>query len=88
MAGMALVSGVAGEHRDRRIEAAANCPYPLAADVSIDNIWMSDQPWAVSDLVQSYDFETAELSSTLAFTVGDKRVDLNVLTFASRTAPS
>lgn len=88
IAGVALVSGVAGEHRDRRIEAAANCPYPLAADVSINGVWMSDQPWSASDLVQSYDFATAELTSSLAFVVGERRVDLEVVTFASRTAPS
>jgi trehalose/maltose hydrolase-like predicted phosphorylase len=88
MAGMALVSGVAGEHRDRRIEAAANCPYPLAGDVSINGVWMSDQPWSVSNLVQTYDFNNAELTSSFAFTVGDKRVNLKVVTFASRTAPS
>ncbi len=88
VAGMALVSGVAGDHRDRRVEAAADCPYPLAGDVAIDGVWMSDQPWSVSDLVQAYDFETAELTSSFSFTVGDKRLDLEVLTFASRTAPS
>ncbi len=88
MAGMALVSGVAGEHRDRRMEAAANCPYPLAADVSINGVWLSDQPWSASELVQTYDFLTAELSSSFAFTVGERRVDVEVVTFASRTAPS
>ena len=76
MAGMALVSGVAGEHRDRRIEAAANCPYPLAGDVSINGVWMSDQPWSVSNLVQTYDFNNAELTSSFAFTVGDSALTL------------
>lgn len=42
--GMTLVNGVAGEHPERRIEAAAPVPYPLAADVCIEGIWLSDQP--------------------------------------------
>ena len=88
LAGMAIVSGVAGDHRDRRIEAAAACPYPLAGDVGIDGVWMSDQPWSVSDLVQTYDFETAELISEFRFSAGGKQIEVEVLTFASRTAPS
>ena len=88
MPGMALVSGVAGDHRDRRIEAATPCPYPLAGDVAIDGVWMSDQPWGVSDLVQTYDFGTAELTSEFGFAVGDKRIKVEIVTFACRTAPS
>lgn len=88
IAGAAIVSGVAGEHRERRIEAAAQVPYPLAGDVAIDGAWLSDQPWAVSDLRQSYDFETAELSSSFTFIMGGRRVRLEVVTFASRTAPA
>jgi hypothetical protein len=33
--GVALVSGFAGEHPERRIEATAAAPYPLAGDVAI-----------------------------------------------------
>ena len=42
-AGMALVSGYAGEHPERRVEAAA-APYPLAGDVAINGVWLSDVP--------------------------------------------
>src|SRR6187549_4108719 len=42
MAGMALVSGFAGEHPERRIEAAATAPYPLAGDLAVDGVWLSD----------------------------------------------
>jgi hypothetical protein len=41
---MALVSGFAGEHPERFIEAAATAPYPLAGDVAINGIWLSDAP--------------------------------------------
>lgn len=86
--GMALVSGVAGEHPERRIEAAAPVPYPLSADIAVDGVWLSDQPWAVSDLVQSYDFSCGELHSRFTFQAGQRRVAVDVLTFASRTAPA
>jgi len=87
-AGMALVAGLAGEHPERRIEAAASAPYPLAADISVDGIWLSDQPWTVTDLKQGYDFSTGELTSSFRYTVRDLSVVVKVTTFASRTAPS
>lgn len=88
IAGMALVSGLAGEHPERQIEAAAAAPYPLAGDLALDGVWMSDQPWAVSDLRQTYDFSVGELRSAFTFTTGDRRILVETLTFASRTAPS
>ncbi|TFW14213.1 glycoside hydrolase family 65 protein [Brevundimonas intermedia] len=86
--GMTLVSGLAGEHPERRIEAAAPAPYPLAADIGLNGVWLSDQPWAVSDLVQTYDFETAELESRFVFATAERRAEVVVVTFASRTAPA
>src|SRR5205085_7691631 len=53
-AGMALVSGFAGEHPQRRIEAAAAAPYPLAGDVAINGVWLSDALHQVRDLEQAY----------------------------------
>jgi hypothetical protein len=70
-AGMALVSGLAGEHRERRIEAAAAAPYPLAGDVAINGVWLSDVPHQVWDLEQSYDFSTGELTSIFGFSATD-----------------
>lgn len=87
-AGMAIVSGFVGEHPERRIEAAAPAPYPLAGDIAIDGVWLSDQPSAASRLSQRYDFETAELVSEYRYTVADVTADVRVTTLASRTAPS
>ena len=86
LAGMALVSGVVGEHPERRIEAAATVPYPLAGDIAVNGVWLRDQPWAISDLTQAYDFATGELTSGFVFHAGARRVEVEVLTFASRTA--
>ncbi|MDO9474304.1 MAG: glycoside hydrolase family 65 protein [Caulobacter sp.] len=86
--GMALVNGVVGRDPERRIESAAASPYPLAGDIACNGVWMSDEPWAVSDLVQSYDFSSAELTSRFVLALGGRRVEVEVLTFASRTAPT
>lgn len=88
MAGMALANGVAGEHPERRVEAAAPVPYPLAGDLSLNGVWLSDQPWSVSDLSQAYDFAAGELTSRFRIRLGGVEADVEVLTFASRTAPA
>ena len=87
-AGMALVSGYTGEHYERRIEAAAVAPYPLAVDLALDGVWLSDVPHQVSDLVQSYDFASAELNSRFSFAAAGRTARVEVLTFCSRSSPS
>jgi trehalose/maltose hydrolase-like predicted phosphorylase len=86
--GMAIVNGFAGEHPERRVEAAAMAPYPLAGDLALDGVWLSDQPSSVSGLVQRYDFATAELTSAFRFEAAGLGADVVVTTFASRSAPS
>jgi len=87
-AGMALVSGFAGEHPERRIEAAATAPYPLAGDVAINGVWLSDAPHEVRDLEQSYDFSNGELTSAFSFAATGVSLRCEVLTFASREDPT
>jgi protein-glucosylgalactosylhydroxylysine glucosidase len=86
--GMTIVNGVVGHDPERRIEAGAPVPYPLQADVSINGVWLSDQPWCVSNLRQGYDFSTAELTSRWRARIGGVLADIEVVTFASRTAPA
>ena len=86
--GMALLSGYAGEHPERGIEAAACVPYPVAADIAIDGVWLSDVPSAVSGLEQEYDFSNGELTSRFRFEAAGKFVDLEVVTFCSREEPT
>ena len=87
-AGMALVSGFAGEHPERRIEAEAPAPYPLAGDIGVNGVWLSDAPHQVSDLEQAYDFSNGELTSGFTFTATDVSIRCEVLTFASREDPT
>jgi len=87
-AGMALVSGYAGEDPERRIEAAALAPYPLAADIAVNGVWLSDLPHQVGELEQAYDFALGELASRFVFMARDRRLECSVLTFASREDPT
>src|SRR6476661_3702886 len=68
--GMALLSGFSGEHPERKIEAAAYAPYPLAGDICLGGVWMSDAPQCVRVIDQAYDFSTAELTTRSNFNVG------------------
>lgn len=86
--GMALLSGYTGEHSERQIEAAAVAPYPIAADLSLNGVWLSDVPHQVSDLEQSYDFSCGELTTRFAYTAGERTARVEVLTFCSREAPT
>lgn len=87
-AGMAIVAGLTGEHPERRIEAIAAAPYPLAGDIALDGLWMSDFPTEVVLVDQAYDFETAELTSRLRYKVSDRVAEIEIVTFASRTSPT
>ena len=86
--GMALVNGYAGEHPERCIEAAAVAPYPLAGDIAVDGVWLSDIPHQVHDLQQAYDCASGELTSTFAFDAVGRHIACEVVTFASREDPT
>ena len=86
--GMALLSGFSGEHPERKIEAAAFAPYPLAGDICLEGAWMSDAPQDVRIIDQAYDFSTAELTTRLTFKVGKRRANIVVMSFCSREQPT
>lgn len=86
--GMALVSGFAGDHPERLVEAASPAPYPLAGDLSVNGVWLSEILHQVRDLEQRYDFSNGELSSDFSFTAAGVSVCCEVLTFASREDPT
>jgi trehalose/maltose hydrolase-like predicted phosphorylase len=86
--GMTLVSGFSGEHPERKIEAAALAPYPIAGDISLDGVWMSDAAQCVRVVDQAYDFSSAELTTRLDFKVGKGRAKVVVVSFCSRDQPT
>ena len=87
-AGLTLLSGYSGEHPQRRIEAIAVAPYPVAGDIQLAGVWLSDAPDAVTVIDQAYDFATGELTSRFEFAAGGCRARVDVLVFCSRDEPS
>jgi trehalose/maltose hydrolase-like predicted phosphorylase len=88
ISGMALLSGYTGEHPERLIEVAAVAPYPVAADLKIGGVWLSDVPHQVDAHEQAYDFSCGELTSRFRFRAGDRTANVEVVTFCSRVDPS
>ena len=86
--GMTLLSGFSGEHPERKIEAAAFAPYPIAGDVSLDGVWMSETSQNVRIIDQACDFSTGELTTRLAFHAGGHRAKIAVMAFCSRDQPT
>ena len=87
-AGLTLLSGYSGEHPQRRIEAIAVAPYPVAGDIQLAGVWLSDATYAVTVIDQAYDFATGELTSRFEFAAGGRRAWVEVLVFCSRDEPS
>ena len=87
-AGLTLLSGYSGEHPQRLIEAIAVAPYPVAGDIQLAGVWLSDAPHAVTVIDQAYDFATGELTSRFEFEAGGCRARVEVLVFCSREEPS
>ena len=88
LAGMTLVSGFSGEHALRQIEAAALAPYPIAADIRLNDVWMSDVPHQVHIVNQAYDFSCGELTTNLVFGAEGREARLEILTFCDRQDPT
>jgi trehalose/maltose hydrolase-like predicted phosphorylase len=86
--GMTLLSGYSGEHYERQIEAAAVAPYPIAGDLALDGVWLSDVPHQVSQPRQAYDFSAGELTTHFVFQAEGCTARVEVLTFCSRSDPT
>jgi len=87
-AGMALLCGYVGLHPDKKIEAAAVAPYPLAANLALNGVWLSDQPNRLTVIDQAYDFANGELTSRVRFDAQGIKADIEVLTFCCRHQPT
>jgi protein-glucosylgalactosylhydroxylysine glucosidase len=86
-AGLTLLNGYSGEHPQRRIEAIAIAPYPVAGDIQLGGVWLSDAGHAVTVIDQAYDFANGELTSRFEFEVGGSKARVEVVTFCSRDEP-
>jgi protein-glucosylgalactosylhydroxylysine glucosidase len=86
--GVAVVSGLSGRHPVTQVEAAAHAPYPLAADIWVNRVRLSDVQHQISDLEQSYDFSCGELHSSFSFAIDGVKGRADIVTLCSRTRPS
>src|SRR3954452_17220308 len=86
--GLCMVNGFAGEDPEKGIQAAARAPYPLAADVSINGVSMSDTGHGVRAVDQAYDFSCGEVTTRCVFVATGIEARLEVLTFCSRREPT
>src|ERR1700761_2160924 len=87
-AGMALVCGYSGLHPQRKIEATVVAPYPLAGDLAINDVWLSDTPERLTVIDQAYDFSNGELTSNIRFIADGVAANIKVLTFCCRHQPT
>jgi trehalose/maltose hydrolase-like predicted phosphorylase len=86
--GMTLVAGFTGDHPVRETESAASAPYPLAGDLALNGVTLSQAQQQADLIDQAYDFSCGELTTRFGFVVGEARAQLTVLTFCSHESPS
>jgi protein-glucosylgalactosylhydroxylysine glucosidase len=86
--GMAMLCGYTGLHPERKIEAEAAAPYPLAGNLALNDVWLSDVPHQLIPIDQAYDFSNGELVTHIRFSVGGVTAQIEVLTFCCRHQPT
>ena len=86
--GVCIVDGLAGTWPGDKVEGFARAPYPLAGDLEIDGLAISQLPSAVRLVEQRYDFSCGELSTRFRFRPRDVSATVEVLTFCSRSLPT
>ena len=85
---LAIVNGFAGMHPEDRVESFARAPYPLGGDVKLGGVWLSQAQQQVTFLEQRYDFSCGELTKRLRYMVDGQTLQLEILTFCSRSLPT
>jgi trehalose/maltose hydrolase-like predicted phosphorylase len=86
--GVATLGGLAEVHPLAQVEGTGRAPYPLAGDLRMAGIRLSDFPGQVRGAQQHYDFASGELTSRFRFVGAEATAEVEVVTFCSRTHPS
>src|SRR6266550_1097304 len=86
--GLAIVNGLAAIHPADEVEGFSRAPYPVAGDISLDGMKLSEHPERVRFIDQRYDFSCGELRSRFSYEVEGIRADVEHLVFCSRTQPT
>jgi hypothetical protein len=88
MAGVASVSGLAGIDPVTQISSSPFAPYPLAGDITLGELKLSDILSEARIVKQAYDFACGELTSRFEFRADEVTARVEVLTFCSKTLPA
>lgn len=86
--GLAMVNGLAALHPVLGIEYSPEAPYPLAGDLAVGGVRLSEWPHCAAGLEQRYDFSRGELHSRFSAELDATVLDVEVVTFASRSHPA
>ena len=86
--GLAIVGGLAAVHPSDEVEGFARGPYPIGGDIEVDGVRMSEARGRARFVEQRYDFSCGELTTRFAYCVDAARVDVETLTFCSRSLPT
>ena len=84
----AMVNGFAGLDVTDNLEGFAQVPFPLGADVVVNEVRLSRAGHLVDFVEQRYDFSVAELTTLLDFRVEDVTARIEVVQFCSHTQPA
>jgi hypothetical protein len=80
-----MVNGFAGLDLRDGLEGFARAPFPLAADISLDGVRLSQAVDRVRFVEQGYDFQRAELTTLLDFRIADATARIEVLRSCRRS---
>jgi len=86
--GLAMLNGLAALHPVQGIEYSPEAPYPLAGDLAVGSLRLSEWPHCVQQPEQRYDFACGELHSSFRAELDGTVLDVEVVTFASRSHPA
>src|SRR4051812_38172043 len=88
MAGVASVSGLSGVDPVSQIIGSPYAPYPLAGDIQLGELSLSQVAHLARFVEQEYDFSCGELTTRFEFGVpGGALAQIEVVTFCSRSRP-
>jgi trehalose/maltose hydrolase-like predicted phosphorylase len=86
--GVSMLNGFVGQHAQARVEAAARTPFPLAADLVVDGVRLSQALYLLEPPRQAHDFATGEVTTRATFRTARLRGEIEVVTFCSRRRPT
>ena len=86
--GLAMVNGLTAIHPTDRVESFARAPYPVAGEIAVNRMKLSEHVERARFIEQRYDFGSGEFTSRFAFEVAGVRAEAESLVLCSRSQPT